>query len=443
MNTSTICALATPVGGAISIIRISGSQAIAIADTIFSKDISNAHAGRVIYGNIISADGTIIDDVLLTIFRAPHSYTGEDSIEISCHGSRFITQTILDLLITNGCTMAAPGEYTQRAFLNGKMDLSQAEAVADLIASSNAASHRVALNQMRGAFNNELTVLHDKLIELSSLLELELDFSEEDIQFADRQKLISVCWSIEEKIQRMIDSFRLGNVLKNGIPVAIIGAPNVGKSTLLNQLLHDDKAIVSSIEGTTRDIVEDCVQIGDYTFRFLDTAGIRNTSDTIEMIGIERSLKAAQQAQIIILLTEPCIPYPTFAGSKDQTVIHVINKSDLPNYVFKNNYDANTIFISALTGEGISQLEQRLLSTVPDYDSSEIIVTSQRHVDSLKQALSYMQQLHLAIEHALPTDLAAEDLKSVINALSTILGKSIQDPETTLRSIFSHFCIGK
>lgn len=438
-STTTICAPATAQGGAINIIRVSGPQAITIVDTIFSKDILVAPANIVVYGHIQD-----IDDVLVTIFRAPHSYTGEDSVEISCHGSRFITQSILNLLFNKGCKMAEPGEFTQRAFLNGKMDLSQAEAVADLIASSNAAQHRVAINQMRGAFSNELSMLSDRLLEMTSLLELELDFSEEDVEFADRQKLIELADVIKSKIKNLIDSYRLGNVLKDGIPVAIIGAPNVGKSTLLNQLLKEDKAIVSDIQGTTRDVIEDCIQIDGYTFRFLDTAGIRNTEDEIERMGIERSLNALEKAHIVILLTEPGVSYPSINIRPDQTIIHVINKVDKTNVqetVYQEGMDV--LPISALTGQGIDKLQELIVSSIPQYTEADIIVTSQRQLEALTLAYESIAQASHSLSQSISGDLVSEDLRQCIFHLSSIIGRELLNPETTLHSIFSSFCIGK
>lgn len=433
---TTICAPATAQGGAINIIRCSGTNAINIVNTIFSKDILSASANKVVYGSI-----TNIDDVLVTIFRAPHSYTGEDCVEISCHGSRYITNSILDLLMENGCTMAAPGEFTQRAFLNGKMDLSQAEAVADLISSNNAMQHRIAINQMRGAFSSELSMLSDRLLEMTSLLELELDFSEEDVQFADRQKLIQLADTIQKKIDTLIQSYRIGNVLKEGIPVAIVGAPNVGKSTLLNHMLHEEKAIVSDIQGTTRDIIEDSIQIDGYTFRFLDTAGIRDTDDKIEKLGIERSIQAVKKAFIVILMTEEGVPYPSITIRPDQTVVYVKNKTDILTNTTSS--DTDTINISALTGLGIDILQKRLIASVPDFTCTDTIITSRRQLEALMLANTSIIQARQSLESFLSGDLVAEDLRQCIFHLSTLIGRELLNPETTLKSIFSSFCIGK
>jgi len=326
-KSSTICAIATAQGGAIGIIRVSGTDAVSIVNSIFSKDISQAKGYTMHYGDIKAQkengeEGKIIDSVIVLVCRAPHSYTGEDTVEISCHGSSYILQSILAELMTTGCVLAKPGEYTQRAFMNGKMDLSQAEAVADLIASQNEAQHRVAMQQIRGGISTKLHELRDKLLHLTSLIELELDFSDhEDLEFADRSELRTLAENINNEIKRLAASFSNGNAIKNGIPVAIIGAPNVGKSTLLNALLHDDRAIVSDIQGTTRDLIEDTMTINGYLFRFIDTAGIRNTDDTIEQMGIERSLKAAEKAQIIILLADEKSPFPDIQEQEHQHII--------------------------------------------------------------------------------------------------------------------------
>ena len=340
-QSSTICAPATAPGGALSIIRVSGPQAFSIVSSICTINCNNAAPNTVHYTNITTLSGNyqqavcnntvsgeIIDEVMVSIYKAPHSYTGEDSVEISCHGSRYIINKILELLICQGCCMARPGEFTQRAYLNGKMDLSQAEAVADLIASTNKATHDIALSQLRGHFSSALSDLRKQLLDLTSLLELELDFSDhEDLEFADRAQLIHLSQTIEVHLRRLTDSFETGNALKNGIPVAIVGAPNVGKSTLLNSLLGEERAIVSDIQGTTRDAIEDTIEINGISFRFIDTAGLRHTSDKIEQMGIERSLAAARRARIIILMTEPGVPYPHIMVRDNQTIIHIENKT--------------------------------------------------------------------------------------------------------------------
>lgn len=422
MTTTTICAPATPSGGAIGIIRISGKDAISITNSIFSKDILSARGYTMHYGSIINN----LDDVIVSVCRAPRSYTGEDTVEISHHGSPYIQQEILKLLIEHGCTMAQPGEYTQRAFLNGKMDLSQAEAVADLIASTNQASHRIAMTQMRGGFSNKLADLRAQLLEMTSLLELELDFSEEEVEFADREKLISLAQQIEAEISRLSTSFSDGNAFKNGISVAIIGAPNVGKSTLLNQLLHEDRAIVSSIQGTTRDVIEDTFAIQGILFRFIDTAGIRHTDDTIEQLGIERSMKAAEKAQIIILMREPGVPFPDIFPRPDQTVIEVVNKSET---------------FQALDGIGLPWLEQELLNAAPTLPEDSLLVTNLRHKQALDLSLLDIHRSIQSLELQMPGDLIAEDLRQCLSHLSEILGDITNDE--VLGNIFAHFCIGK
>lgn len=430
----TICALATAPGGAIGIIRISGDRSLEILSHIFSKDLTNAQPNTIHYGHISATvpDGSpsgIIDEVLVSVFRAPHSYTGEDSVEISCHGSRYILQRVLDLLCQSGCRMAQPGEFTMRAYLNGKMDLSQAEAVADLIASSNKTTHQMALSQLRGHFSSELSRLREKLLKLTSLLELELDFSDhEDLEFADRTELLTLAHDINARVSRLAYSFQTGNALKNGIPVAIVGAPNVGKSTLLNALVGEERAIVSDIQGTTRDAIEDTIQLGGITFRFIDTAGIRHTDDTIENLGIERSIAAAQRASIILLMSEPGVPYPDIPVRSDQTVIRIENKTEQ---------------FQAKFGVGLDALRQRLLDAAPKADDSDVIVTSARQYEALVRARENLQRVLEGLEMQLSGDLLSEDLRLVLGNLAEITGEGQITPQETLNNIFSHFCVGK
>ena len=427
MSYETICALATAPGGAIGIIRISGSQSLEIISHIFSHDLTNAQPNTIHYGHI--KDGAeIIDEVLVSIFRAPHSYTGEDSAEISCHGSRYILNKVLELLIQNGCRMAQPGEYTQRAFLNGKMDLSQAEAVADLIASDNKATHQIAMSQLRGQFSSELSKLREQLLKLTSLLELELDFSDhEDLEFADRSELMGLAQKIDTNITRLADSFHTGNALKNGIPVAIVGAPNVGKSTLLNALLGEERAIVSDIQGTTRDAIEDTIQLGGITFRFIDTAGIRHTDDQIELMGIDRSMAAAQRATIILMMTEPGVPYPDIPIRNDQTVINIENKTES----FQAKY-----------GIGLDTLRQQLVDAAPKTADSEVIITNARHYEALCQAHEHLERVLNGLHNRLSGDLLSEDLRLTLSTLAEITGGQITTNEV-LGNIFNHFCVGK
>ena len=425
-------------------IRVSGEKAISITESIFSRPLHDKPSHTLHYGSI----GKGVDDVLVSVFRAPHSYTGENGTEISCHGSPYIVQCILELLIENGARQALPGEFTQRAFLNGKMDLSQAEAVADLIASTNKATHQMAMSQMRGQFSGELARLNDKLLHLASLLELELDFSDQEVEFANRDELTSVANEVRNRIKLLTDSFQTGNALKSGVPVAIIGAPNVGKSTLLNYLLGDDKAIVSNIQGTTRDLIEDVVQIGGITFRFIDTAGIRKTRDQIEKLGIERTLKAAERASIIILLTEDGVPFPDVRFRDDQKVLSVINKCDasLPSSSFLyHKRTAGTQFrVSALTGDGLPLLKEALVreAAIPEIQENDTIVSNVRHYQALKKAHASISRVLEGISTGIPSDLVAQDLRDCIHQLSEITGTTIAS-EDVLKSIFSKFCIGK
>ena len=432
----TICALATASGGAIGIIRISGAQTLEILSRIFSKDLTDAQPNTIHYGHIVESVAAsqqqqqprIIDEVLVSVFRAPHSYTGEDSAEISCHGSAYILNKVLELLIHHGCRMANPGEYTQRAYLNGKMDLAQAEAVADLIASSNKATHQMAMRQLRGGISTELGVLRDQLLKLTSLLELELDFSDhEDLEFADRTELLALVQKIDSHITRLADSFHTGNALKNGIPVAIVGAPNVGKSTLLNALLGEERAIVSDIQGTTRDSIEDTIQLGGITFRFIDTAGIRHTDDQIEQLGIERSIAAAQRAQIILMMSMPGPPYPDIPVRDDQTVIRIENKTDS---------------FQAKFGVGLDALRQQLVDAAPKAEDNDIIITNARHYEALVRAQSHLQRVVDGMHNMVSGDLLSEDLRDVLSTLSEITGGQITTNEV-LGNIFQHFCVGK
>lgn len=452
-NQDIICAIATGTGGAIGVIRISGNGTIALTDKIFSKDITKAKPYTLHYGEIADSNGKTIDQVLLSVFHAPHSYTGEESVEISCHNSPFILQTIMQLLFSHGARQAEAGEFTQRAFLNGKLDLSQAEAVADLIASTNAATHRMAMSQMRGGFSKQLTQLREQLLHLTTLVELELDFSEQDVEFADRSQLLTLSQEISSHIQRLADSFQAGNALKNGIPVAIIGAPNVGKSTLLNTLLHEERAIVSDIQGTTRDLIEDVIQIQGVTFRFIDTAGIRRTKDQIEKMGIERSMQAAERAQIIILLTEPNIPFPELRLKEEKPVLRVINKCDknLPSssFLYHKTTSENLIHISAITGDGIQQLQKALIkeANIPQLTENDTIITNLRHHQSLTQALQSINRVIEGLQQNtadsyIPTDLLAQDLRECLHHLGTITGGTISNDEI-LASVFRNFCIGK
>jgi len=462
MNTQdTICAIATAQGGAIGIVRVSGAEALSITDKIFHPTEKNPlplterKAYTVNFGQIKNEKGEIVDEVLVSLFRAPHSYTGENSVEISCHGSAYILQQVMQLLINNGCRTAGPGEFTQRAFLNGKMDLSQAEAVADLIASTSEATHRLAMNQMRGGFSKELAVLRNKLLHLTSLMELELDFSDhEELEFADRSELQALAAQIHQVIERLVQSFSIGNAIKNGIPVAIIGETNVGKSTLLNALLNEDKAIVSDIHGTTRDVIEDTMIINGVTFRFIDTAGIRQTDDTIENLGIKRSFKALEQAEIVILMydLQRHENFKTFFQEvepylKNKQVIFAQNKCDLVDNIpsnsefDKNNY--HTIAISARQKINIDKLQKLLteVTHIPSISTNDVIVTNLRHYEALTHALDAITRVEQGLISSLPSDLISQDLRECIFHLNDIIGEVTTDE--VLGNIFEHFCVGK
>ena len=449
----TICALATAPGGALGIIRISGAQALEILSRIFTKNLTTAQPNTIHYGHIVEnlaiPSSQLIDEVLVSVFRAPHSYTGEDSAEISCHGSRYILNKILELLIQNGCRMAEPGEFTQRAYLNGKMDLSQAEAVADLIASSNHATHQIAMSQLRGHFSSQLAQLREQLLKLTSLLELELDFSDhEDLEFADRSELKELTKTINNHITRLAHSFETGKAIKQGIPVAIIGKTNVGKSTLLNRLLHEDRAIVSDIHGTTRDTIEDTMELQGVTFRFIDTAGIRQTTDEVEQIGIERTYQAIQKARIVLWIIDN---QPSTEETNDilqhienKKLIIVNNKIDKLNNNGYNLLNSPTVHISAKFGTGIDILEQAIYQAadIPTLSDTDVIVTNARHYDALVRAQQSIQRVIDGLEQQLSGDLLSEDLRLALEQLSEITGGQIT-PNEVLENIFKNFCVGK
>lgn len=458
MNNPTICAIATAPGGAIGIIRISGSEALTIADQIFRPVGSNAPLAdrkpyTLAFGNIVNAENEVVDEVLVSIFHAPHSYTGENSVEISCHGSAYILQQVMFQLTQNGCIPAGPGEFTQRAFLNGKMDLSQAEAVADLISATNKATHDMALSQLKGHFSNELSDLRAHLLKLTSLLELELDFSDhEELEFADRSELYTLACDIHQRLASLARSFKVGNALKNGIPVAIVGKTNVGKSTLLNHLLHEEKAIVSDVHGTTRDFIEDTTIINGIQFRFVDTAGIRTTDDVVENIGIERTYQKLQEAKIVLWLIDQ---QPTEAEIEDikervadKKLIIVRNKIDksTAHSTFNIQHSTfTTVDISAKYGTNIPVLEQLIVEAadIPQLSESDIVITSARHYSALLLADESLQRVIDSMNLGLSGDLLAEDLRIVIDHLAEITGEERITPQETLQNIFTHFCIGK
>lgn len=458
----TIVALATPSGaGAIAIIRLSGKDAITIAADVFQsvsgKDITKQKTHTIHLGHIAD-NGKIYDQVLLSIFKGPNSYTGENVIEISCHGSTFIQQQIIQLLLRKGAKMAQAGEFTLRAFLNGKLDLSQAEAVADLIASDNEASHQIAMQQMRGGFSNEIAKLREELLNFASLIELELDFAEEDVEFADRTQFHELLERIEFVLKRLIDSFAVGNVIKNGIPVAIVGEPNVGKSTLLNALLNEERAIVSDIAGTTRDTIEDELVINGIGFRFIDTAGIRETKDVVESIGIQKTFEKIEQAQVVLFLVDSTeLTMESLEGLKvevekiknkypQKALLTIFNKKDKLEENLLRNLESqieNSIFISAKQKVGIDELKNELMSFVNTgaLRNNETIVTNTRHYDSLLKALEEVQKVKWGLDSGLSSDLMAIDIRSALHYFGEITGEVTNDE--LLGNIFANFCIGK
>ena len=479
-NEDTICAPATiPGTGAISVIRVSGPEALNIADKVVTCSrgtIADAPGYTIRFGTVRSADGTVLDEVLVSVFHAPHSYTGENSVEISCHASSYIVSMLMDMLFEAGARAAEPGEFTQRAYLNCKMDLAQAEAVADVIASQNAAAHRIAFKQMKGGFSSELKEMRNELLELVSLMELELDFSEEEVEFADRSRLDSLLEQIIAHVSRLIDSFRLGNAIKNGIPVAIAGGTNTGKSTLLNALLGEDRAIVSDIHGTTRDTIEETLNIDGILFRFIDTAGIRETSETVEKIGIERTFKKITEASIVLGMIDLTRDFETTCETvlsivetvdfETQKLVFLLNKTDISdinknvtieNYIVSHinnhmvssnnicNYaeEVEILQISAKTGSGIENLRSCLAESQRNLlaDSDTTLVTNQRHAQALTDARTSLLRVREGLASGLPTDLAAQDIREAIYHLGSIVGEISTDE--VLGNIFRNFCIGK
>lgn len=469
----TICALATSQGGALNVIRVSGSSAFEIVSGIFVPkrgiSLEERRSHTAVFGDICTYGNEVLDEVLLTIMRAPHSYTGEDTIEISCHASPYITQQILLALLDRGARQAAPGEFTMRAFLNGKMDLSRAEAVADLIASASKASHRLAINQLKGGFSNELGALRDKLLQLVSLMELELDFSEEDVEFANRGELLELCGEVETVMSRLASSFSVGNAVKNGVPVAIVGETNTGKSTLLNALLHEERAIVSDICGTTRDTVEGVMNLSGVTFRFIDTAGLRETHDVIERIGIERTLEQLKKSSIALWLIDPTADYgqieeiaakllPVCRGKKLAVLVNKCDAVDpitlsrmmewgkamVERYGQDAEWENRDLWaISARQGTNLDKLEEFLVrsAALPAISTGDVVVTNVRHYEALVRALDNIREVKQGLADGISGDLVSEPLRAAIRNLSEIVGEVTSDE--VLGNIFANFCIGK
>ena len=454
MSNDTICALATAPGGALGIIRVSGPDAFVAVSSLCSVRCNAVAANTIHYTHLVEYDAAsqhqnIIDEAMVSVFKAPHSYTGEDSVEISCHGSRYILNKVLELLIQHGCRMANPGEYTMRAYLNGKIDLSQAEAVADLIASSNQATHHLAMSQLRGHFSSQLAQLREQLLKLTSLLELELDFSDhEDLEFADRTELLAIANKIDKHISQLSHSFEVGQAIKQGIPVAIVGKTNVGKSTLLNRLLHDDRAIVSDIHGTTRDTIEDTIDLQGITFHFIDTAGIRQTTDQVEQIGIERTYAAISKARIVIWLVDEEPSQEELSKmqklTENKKLIIVRNKIDKTENKSFTLVKIPLIEISAKHNQNIDQLEQAIYQAadIPTLSDTDIIVTNARHHEALVRAQGHLQRVLDGLAQQLSGDLLSEDLRLTLNTLSEITGGQIT-PNEVLGNIFKNFCVGK